>query len=305
MKFPSTKSISKQSLPREVLSISDDSSNSTASKANSTSQSSNHILLQDNCPIDLSFCNNWINNPNQTISQLSKCKVIPKEKAFLRFHLRTSPKSSFKFHPKLSHLTDPFYLLNMITLGEWLNDSIINSFMQLFNEKKQLHKINGSIYFHKTSLYEYVSNDKLNKLEQYLTCPRMKSLVSLPFGNTFWDYDLHLVPINHDNRHWSLCVLDTQQHLIYHLDSIASESRDKSVYYNIMNYVDCEYMKRFPKGDNDDKLKNGKQSSHPILKLNLSHNKLHQPVIVVFLLYSTQIAWHTVTTVLDFLKRLF
>ena len=74
-------------------------------------------------------------------------------------------------------------------------------------------------------------------------------MVSYPESKTFWDFDIHLVPINHDNLHWSLCVIDREQYLIYHIDSIRSEYRDRTVTENMMIYVSCEYEKRNPIGD--------------------------------------------------------
>ena len=80
----------------------------------------------------------WSDKPNKTLSESGECPKADKV-FFMRKHLKHT--HHIHFPPQTSHIIDRNTLLLLISKGEWLNDLIIKSIIQLFNFKKKQHKV--------------------------------------------------------------------------------------------------------------------------------------------------------------------
>ena len=93
--------------------------------------------------------------------------------------------------------------------------------------------------FSSSFLYEYITNEKLGKLSK-ISINNSNNVASYPKKMNFFSYDRHFIPINQDNEHWSMCVVDTMNLIFYNLDSLNNESTNERVCNSVMKYVKWE-----------------------------------------------------------------
>ena len=122
---------------------------------------------------------------------------------------------------------------------EWLNDCVIDAFMKMLNYKHSLHKYQDNCYFHGVSLYNYLSNNNYGKLSE-VDNNNSRKVAKYPGKNNFFSYDRHLIPINWYNKHWSMCVIDLRNCIVYNLDSISNKTRHETVCNSILKCVQWE-----------------------------------------------------------------
>ena len=115
----------------------------------------------------------------------------------------------------------------------------MNSFMHMIRYKcscKESKKGEDKIYFHKTSLYNYLINNNYGKLSKNVK-GNSNNVARYPKGKNFFSYDKHVLPVNVNGKHWTTCVIDMMNEIVYTLDSLYNKATDKKVCKTILEYV--------------------------------------------------------------------
>ena len=193
------------------------------------------IFKHPECLFDTSYSSNWVKARRQSLLDIDTSTVDDTE---LIKRLCTDPSKPLKFNSLISHNCNNATLIPLLGKTFWINDEVINSMMMIFNYKHSVHNYKQKVYFLQTSLYKYLSDENSNKLNS------TGLLVKYPPDTRgFIDYDKIIVPLNHNNKHWSICIIEPNTKIVYHIDSIKNADRDKVVYDHIKNYILYETKK--------------------------------------------------------------
>jgi hypothetical protein len=100
----------------------------------------------------------------------------------------------------------------------WLNDSVINYFVELSLERSMKHQLGIKSHLFNSHFFALLANDALPKKDALSTKTKGKfDLRKVDHGrvarwtkkiNIFQEMDLVFVPVNKDNSHWCLVVID-------------------------------------------------------------------------------------------------
>ena len=63
------------------------------------------------------------------------------------------------------------------------------------------------------------------------------NVASYPKGKNFFSYDKHVLLVNIDNKHWTTCVIDMMNIIVYNLDSLYNKATDKKFCSIVMKFV--------------------------------------------------------------------
>ena len=177
----------------------------------------------------------WKNDKNKNTLQLPMCSS--EDVSFILQTLK-QPKElliSPLFHQKLNKND----LLTLFTTRRWVNDCVVNAYMAMLNYKHSMYHYPDKCFFHKTSLFEYITNEKLGKLSNNVI-NNSNNVATYPDKKNFFSYDIHIIPINWKNEHWSTCIVDTMNCIVYTLDSLHNEWRHQSICTSVTKYVKWE-----------------------------------------------------------------
>lgn len=115
-------------------------------------------------------------------------------------------------------MNDLLCLLN----GRWLNDNIINYYISILEEKNELKDIK---IFNTYFINKLIQNGKYN----YMNVRRWSRKIDI------FKKDKILIPINQNNVHWTLILIDMIDKIIYYIDSLGGLG-DK-YFDNILHYL--------------------------------------------------------------------
>ena len=193
------------------------------------------IFEHPECLFDTSYSSNWVQARRQSLLDIDTSTVEDTE---LITRLCADLSKPLKFNSLISHNCNNKTLIPLLRKRKWINDEVINSMMMIFNYKLSVHNYKHKVYFLQTSLYKYLSDENSNKLTS------TGSPVKYPPGSRgFSSFDKIIVPINHNNEHWSICIIEPNTKIVYHIDSIKDADGDKIVYKHIKKYIRYENAK--------------------------------------------------------------
>ncbi|KAJ3444038.1 deneddylase 1 isoform c-related [Anaeramoeba flamelloides] len=130
---------------------------------------------------------------------------------------------NFNINIKLSHF-------KCLRYGGWLEDVVINFYLNLINERSQRIKSYPKIYCFNSFFYESYSKNGYQRVRRYT---RKVDL---------FEYDLILIPF-HLGSHWTLGVIDSKRKIFRYLDSMSGNNSLNYTYLNVMkSYYSQEHL---------------------------------------------------------------
>eukprot|EP01053_Blabericola_migrator_P000083 Blabericola_migrator_1__82@NODE_101_length_14318_cov_135_243281_g28_i1_p5_GENE_NODE_101_length_14318_cov_135_243281_g28_i1NODE_101_length_14318_cov_135_243281_g28_i1_p5_ORF_typecomplete_len499_score66_35Peptidase_C48/PF02902_19/5_1e39Acetyltransf_14/PF03421_16/0_21Peptidase_C5/PF00770_18/1_2Peptidase_C5/PF00770_18/2_7e02_NODE_101_length_14318_cov_135_243281_g28_i1993311429 len=171
--------------------------------------------------------------------------------------------------------------LRCLLPGEWLNDEVINAYMNLLNARTRMveegsaHDYCVKAYYWNTFFYSSLTGETSSGQREY-SYSRVKRWTSRKKIDVF-SYDLLLIPLHVQKIHWALGAVDFKSKLVFFFDSLGSEP-DPQFYPTILQYLDDEHKdkKGTPLPDKDAWLFGGNNYSHSRLvpQRTLSHFRI-------------------------------
>lgn len=110
----------------------------------------------------------------------------------------------------------------------WLNDNIINFYMELIANRSQNNPTLPKIYAMNTFFLKKLIQSGYEAVKSWTK--RLQPDI--------FTYDQIIIPV-HSNNHWRLSIVYVQEKIIEHYDSLGSDGRD--VLPHIENYIQLEY----------------------------------------------------------------
>lgn len=138
------------------------------------------VVLTDNVTdqLNLQYGKSWLQNKDYNLSNLPDCEDSTIQLMTTIFNNTTHINRRTSIFYDLKY---PFLHILCNTL-QWLNCEIINSTMQLLNNKAQINQTDDEHYFHKTYRYNYVTKPVYGKMN---SCHKEKRGFSYPNGKNF------------------------------------------------------------------------------------------------------------------------
>ena len=193
------------------------------------------IFDSTECRFSPTYTTKWIESKHQTLLEVDEC--TREDTIFIKRVCRDLTRP-IKFNSLITCTNES--LLPLLAKGKWINDEVVNSMMKILNYKHSVHTYPKKVYFAQTSLYHYLTDKNSNKFDSTGTPVKYP-----PDSKGFSSYDKIVIPLNHNNKHWSMCVIEPQTKLIYHIDSLQSDIRDETVKKHIQKYIQYEMKKSF------------------------------------------------------------
>ncbi|XP_034130786.1 sentrin-specific protease-like [Drosophila guanche] len=114
----------------------------------------------------------------------------------------------------------------------WLNDEIINLYMQLISERSRSQDQQlPSVYSFSTFFPDRLLNSGYNSVRRYTK------------GTNLLGYDIILVPKNDGNNHWWVAIINLREKTIKSYDSI--DNGNDELLHALANYLDQESKDKF------------------------------------------------------------
>ena len=186
-------------------------------------------------PFSYDLSHRWNTEKTGNILLLPMCS--PEDSSFITQCL-TQP-NELRLAPILQGIIKKKDLVTLFTTNKWINDCVVDSLMKMLNYKHSIHKYKDKCHFHKVSLFEYITNDNLGKLAP-VEINNSNNVATYPGKNNFFSYDKHIIPVNWKNKHWTTCIVDMVNCIVYNLDSMYNESTHQSICQSVMKYVEWE-----------------------------------------------------------------
>eukprot|EP01055_Gregarina_sp_Pseudo9_P002399 Gregarina_sp_Pseudo_9__2398@NODE_26_length_5602_cov_129_209779_g24_i0_p2_GENE_NODE_26_length_5602_cov_129_209779_g24_i0NODE_26_length_5602_cov_129_209779_g24_i0_p2_ORF_typecomplete_len477_score122_87Peptidase_C48/PF02902_19/2_8e37Peptidase_C57/PF03290_13/0_31Peptidase_C5/PF00770_18/0_97Peptidase_C5/PF00770_18/8_4e02_NODE_26_length_5602_cov_129_209779_g24_i035294959 len=131
--------------------------------------------------------------------------------------------------------------------GEWLNDEVMNAYMNLLNARtRQVFAEGGkqpdycvNAYYWSTFFYSSLTGETSSGHREY-SYQRVRRWTSRKKIDIF-AYDLMCIPLHIQKIHWALGAVDLKSKLVFFFDSLGSEP-DPQFYPTILQYLDDEHM---------------------------------------------------------------
>lgn len=141
-------------------------------------------------------------------------------------------------------------LVQCLNSQKWLNDELINFYFSMLQERNDLQVSKGlglKVWLWNSFFYSKLTCDQSGETGY---CYRNVSRWTQRKKIDLFDYDLVLLPINVNNVHWTLGVVNLRLGYVQYLDSLGGPfqdhlgcSRMSAVFFQNMNrYVQDEYM---------------------------------------------------------------
>eukprot|EP01056_Protomagalhaensia_sp_Gyna25_P002051 Protomagalhaensia_sp_Gyna_25__2050@NODE_20_length_7955_cov_303_925088_g13_i0_p2_GENE_NODE_20_length_7955_cov_303_925088_g13_i0NODE_20_length_7955_cov_303_925088_g13_i0_p2_ORF_typecomplete_len492_score69_42Peptidase_C48/PF02902_19/1e04Peptidase_C48/PF02902_19/8_8e39Acetyltransf_14/PF03421_16/0_11Peptidase_C57/PF03290_13/1_3e03Peptidase_C57/PF03290_13/0_4Peptidase_C57/PF03290_13/2e03_NODE_20_length_7955_cov_303_925088_g13_i057517226 len=160
--------------------------------------------------------------------------------------------------------------------GEWLNDEVMNAYMNLLNARTQKvescrtsseGEMTGrsdycvKTFYWNTFFYSSLTGETSIGQREY-TYNRVKRWTSRKRIDIF-SYDLLCIPLHIQKIHWALGVVDLRSKLVFFFDSLGSDA-DSQFFPTILQYLDDEHLdkKGSPLPDKESWIFGGNNYSH-------------------------------------------
>lgn len=123
--------------------------------------------------------------------------------------------------------------------GKWLNDEVINYYMQMLSdENKRLNKNDPkSLYLNSFFLTKLL--EKRNG-EMTYTYENVKRWTK---NHNIFEMDKIYIPLNINNNHWVLIIVKMEMKEIYFYDSLYRQNRSYFYCNNVLRWIEDEYKK--------------------------------------------------------------
>ncbi|KAJ6242915.1 sentrin-specific protease 2 [Anaeramoeba flamelloides] len=117
-----------------------------------------------------------------------------------------------------------------LRVGGWLEDAVINFYLNLISERSRRIKSYPKIYCFNSFFYESYSKNGYSRVRRYT---RKVDL---------FEYDMVLIPF-HLGNHWTLGVIDSKRKIFRYLDSMSGNNSLNYTYLNAMkSYYSQEHL---------------------------------------------------------------
>ncbi|KAJ1608317.1 ULP1 like chllamydin domain-containing protease [Cryptosporidium canis] len=141
-------------------------------------------------------------------------------------------------------------LVQCLNSQQWLNDELINFYFSMLQERNDRQVAKGlklKVWLWNSFFYSKLTSDQTNGTGY---CYRNVSRWTQRKKIDLFDYDLVLLPINVNNVHWTLGMVDLKLGNIQYFDSLGGSFQDHlgctkmsaAFFQNMSRYIQDEYM---------------------------------------------------------------
>lgn len=121
--------------------------------------------------------------------------------------------------------------MHTLSDGKWLNDEVINFYMNLLVERSQKEGL-PRVYAFNTFFFPKLISSSYDGVKRWT---RAVDLFS---------FDIALVPLHFGNTHWCLAAIDFRTRHIAFYNSLGPSLEDQSCLKVLLDYLDCESRQR-------------------------------------------------------------
>eukprot|EP00923_Selenidium_pygospionis_P012515 GHVN01021252.1.p1 GENE.GHVN01021252.1~~GHVN01021252.1.p1 ORF type:complete len:878 (-),score=257.67 GHVN01021252.1:48-2291(-) len=144
-----------------------------------------------------------------------------------------------KFNIEITHET-----LACLRPGTWLNDEVINFYMELLNERNKRQRADGErtprCYFWSTFFYTKLSGENSLGGQNY-SYESVKRWSVRKKVNIFSDVEIMVIPVHVRKIHWTLGAVDLRSHKIHFFDSLAG-NYSEIFHHFLIRYLQDEHL---------------------------------------------------------------
>lgn len=212
-----------------------------------------NIMDQASFKFSHDFVRNWFYSRENLLyyfSEIADKKTNGVHK-FLRETKKEYKSSAFLNQLDGNQLT-AIDLLELYTKGRYCSCAPFGFMMEVLNLREQLvinDKSNPRIYFQNALAFEFIRSGDFWSMctEDYLSKPleykrKNPNLISFQEGKLFLDYEIVIYPINYNNKHWVLGVIDITNKEVLILNSAVDLAKDRKHALLLLEHTRIHFM---------------------------------------------------------------